>query len=197
MNGLDPMVWSALLTALGCLLIVLEVFIPSGGILGFLAVTSVFSALALAFYHHGPVVGFGFVVVAVVALPVSLGLAIKFFPQTPMGRRLLLSVPTEADVSPDDDRQRARKQLLGRVGTAKTPMLPSGSILIDRQTVDAVSQGMVIEAGQRVVVVEVKGNRVVVRPVDDEGSPAQQDEDDVLSRPLDALGLDALDEPLS
>ena len=61
-------VWSALLTLLGCALIVLEVFIPSGGILGFLAAASVFTAIALAFYHYGRAVGFGFVAVAVVAL---------------------------------------------------------------------------------------------------------------------------------
>ena len=72
MNQFDPLIWSALLTVLGCALIVLEVFIPSGGVLGFLAATAVFSAIMLAFYHHGPAVGFMFVAIGVVALPAAL-----------------------------------------------------------------------------------------------------------------------------
>ena len=53
-----------------------------------------------------------------------------------------------------------------------------------------------IDAGQPVIVVEVKGNRVVVRPADaEDGSEIAAD--DVLEQPLDALGLDDLDEPLS
>jgi hypothetical protein len=47
-----------------------------------------------------------------------------------------------------------------------------------------------------VVVVEVKANRVVVRPAEDH-RPLGRNEDDVLSQPLDALGLDQLDEPLA
>jgi len=186
-----------LLTLLGCALIVLEVFIPSGGILGFLAAASVFTAIALAFYHHGRAAGFGFVAVAVVALPVALALALKYWPRTPMGRKFLLGLPTEEEVSPEDDYQRALKALMGKVGTAKSAMLPSGAISIAGRTVDAVSQGMAIDPGQRVVVIQVRGSRVVVRPADDrDGSPVR-DDDDVMSQPLDSLGLDSLDEPLS
>jgi membrane-bound ClpP family serine protease len=196
-ESLDPLVWAALLTLVGCALIVLEIFIPSGGVLGFLAVASVISAVALAFYHHGPAVGFGFIALAVVLLPTSLAVAIRYWPHTPMGRRFLLGLPTPEEVLPDDDRQRELKSLVGRVGTAKSPMFPSGAISIDGRTIDAVGQGMAIEAGQRVVVIEVKGNRVVVRPVEEGEALDRRDADDVLSQPLDSLGLDALDDPLA
>jgi membrane-bound serine protease (ClpP class) len=200
MDRLDPLVWSALLMLVGCGLIVLEVFVPSGGILGFLAATAVFSAVVLAFYHHGPAVGFGFVTVAVIALPITLALAFKYWPQTPMGKRFLLGLPTEEEESPNEPRQLALKQLVGKVGTAKTPMLLSGSIFIEGRTIDAVSQGLAIEAGQPVVVVEVRANRVVVRHAEEEdltSAGEKKPQDDVLSQPLDALGLDSLDEPLA
>jgi membrane-bound ClpP family serine protease len=199
MNTLDPLVWSALLMLVGCLLIVLEVFIPSGGILGFLAATAVFSAIVLAFYHEGRIVGFAFVAVAVVGTPVILALALKYWPRTPLGRRFLLGLPTPEEASPDDERHRALKALIGKQGTARSPMLPSGAISVDGRTIDAVSQGMPIDAGQRVVIIEVKANRVVVRPVDDREQPRGDREDgqDVLSQPLDALGLEPLDDPLA
>ena len=197
MSGLDPLVWSALLTLVGCALIVLEIFIPSGGVLGFLAAASVISAVALAFYHHGPAVGFAFIALAVVLIPASLAVAIRYWPQTPMGRRFLLGLPTREEVLPDDDRQRELKELVGRVGTARTPMIPSGAISIDGRTIDAVGQGMAIELGERVVVIEVKGNRVLVRPAEEDEVMEQRDTDDVLSQPIDSLGLDPLDDPLA
>ena len=55
-------------------------------------------------------------------------------------------------------------------------MLPSGAVAFEELTVDAVSEGMAIEAGQKVRVVDVRGNRVVVRPL-------LPDEDEVASPP--------------
>ena len=45
------------LVALGLLLIVSEVFVPSAGILGILATISVLTGITLAFYYGGIVVG--------------------------------------------------------------------------------------------------------------------------------------------
>ena len=74
-------------------------------------------------------------------------------------------------------------------------MLPSGAVMVEGQTIDALSEGMPIEAGQRVRVIEVRGNRVVVRPADDDEQP--DPDDDVLSRPIESLGLDSLEDPLA
>ena len=41
MNMLDPLGWAVVLLVLGCGLLVLEVFIPSGGIFGFFAALAV------------------------------------------------------------------------------------------------------------------------------------------------------------
>jgi membrane-bound ClpP family serine protease len=70
-------------------------------------------------------------------------------------------------------------------------MLPSGAVTIDGRTINAVSEGVPIDAGQRVRVIDVHGNRVVVRPVDDASAGP-----DSLSRPIEAVGLDPFDDPL-
>jgi membrane-bound serine protease (ClpP class) len=67
-------------------------------------------------------------------------------------------------------------------------------VTIDGRKVDAVSEGMPIEAGCRVRVLEVHGNRVVVRPVDEESGA--EEESDPLSRPIDSLGSDPFEDPL-
>ena len=66
------------------------------------------------------------------------------------------------------------------------------------RTIDAVSDGMPIEPGQPVRVLEVHGRRVTVRQVPEEAAaqvPAAKGED-VLAQTIDKLGLDPF-EPLA
>ena len=196
MNVLDPLTWSILLMVAGCALAILEVFLPSGGVLGFLASTAVLASIGLAFYHRGPTVGFAFSVAAVIVLPVVMGLALKYWPHTAMGKRFLLGLPTDEEVLPLEQ-QAEMKQLVGKIGVATTPMLPSGAVRIDQRIVDAVSQGMPIEKGQQVKVVEARAYRVVVRPVEEGEQFEQREPDDPLARSLDELGLEPLDDPLA
>lgn len=50
----------------------------------------------------------------------------------------------------------------GRQGLSLTPLRPSGKVSIDGQPIDAVTNGEYVPAEQRVKVVKVEGNRVVV-----------------------------------
>ncbi len=190
---MDPLAWSALLLFLGLLLVVVEVFVPSGGILGLLSIVLLLAGIGSAFWYHGIETGFVFLAITAVMVPASLGMAFRWWPKTPMGRRLLLSVPNSEEVLPDSPQRRTLRQLVGKFGVAKTVMLPSGAVLIEGQVFDALSDGMPIEEGQRVRVIEVRGNRVLVRP--DDSVPAKTD--DILSQPIESLGLDGLDEPLA
>jgi membrane-bound serine protease (ClpP class) len=192
---MDPLVWSVLLLFLGLALVCVEVFVPSGGMLGFLAILSLMTGIILAFYHRGAEVGFLFLTVTAVAVPAALVLAFRYWPKTPMGRRLLLDVPSGEEVLPDSPRRQQLKQLVGKVGVAKSLMMPSGAVTIEGHTIDAMSEGIPIDAGQRVRVIEVRGTRVLVRPLDD-SEPATAG-DDVLSQPIETLGLDSLDDPLA
>lgn len=194
MNILDPISWAMVLLVLGCGFLVLEIFIPSGGLLSFFAFVAIVSSMVMAF-QRDTTTGLSFMAVAVIAVPVAVALAFKLWPKTPMGRAILGDVPGEDDVKPDEP----RRSLVGRVGVAKSMMLPSGSVLVDGQLIDAVSQGIPIDPGDPVVIVEVRANRVMVRPAKpDEVQHAALPPDDVLSRPLEDFGLDSLeDDPLT
>jgi phage FluMu protein gp41 len=77
-------------------------------------------------------------------------------------------------------------------------MLPSGAVEIDGQMIDAVSQGRAIEPGQHVVVTEVRANRVVVRPAkENERTSRSISSADLLSRPIEELGIESLEDPLA
>ncbi len=192
---MDPLVWAGLLLLLGLSLVMVEVFVPSGGILGVLSVVAILSAIIMAFTLRGPMAGMTFLSVALFSVPVVLTLAFKWLPETPMGRRLLAALPTSDEVLPDSDERRQLRDLVGKVGRASSVMLPSGAVEVEGLTIDAVSEGMPIEAGQTVRVVSVRGTRVVVRAVSAEPEPAAR-ADDILSQPFDQLGIDPFDDPL-
>jgi membrane-bound serine protease (ClpP class) len=196
MDVIPDIAWALLLLLVGCALVVLEVFIPSGGVIAILSAVALIAALVMAFQESattGPMIGFIFAAVTLVAVPSLVALAFKYWPKTPMGKAFLGELPTDADVLPDDP----RRALIGRVGVARTKMLPSGAVEIDGQMIDAVTQGQAIEPGAYVVVAEVRANRVVVRPAGKDQRPRHQNPNDLLSRPIDELGIEPLDDPLA
>ena len=192
---MDPLVWSALLLLVGLALVMVEVFIPSGGILGFLSIGSLVAGIVLAFYHRGTEVGLrlsgrdGRLGAHGVGAGISLVAANADGPAAAAG--CAHERGSAARLAPA---AHACGRLVGKLGVAKSVMLPSGAVVIDGQTIDALSEGMPIEAGQRVRVIEVRGNRVVVRPA---GRSDRRRRDDVLSQPIESLGLDSLDDPLA
>jgi membrane-bound serine protease (ClpP class) len=187
------MVWSLLLLLVGCVVLVLEVFIPSGGLLSVLSAAAFIGAIVIAF-QRGPVTGFTLVMTTIVLVPLVLVAAFHYWPKTRIGKAFLGELPTDADVLPDDP----RRELLGQVGVTRSKMLPSGAVEINGQMVDAITQGKPIEPGQYVFVTEVRANRVVVRPAKENERPGQvRNPEDLLSRPIEELGIESLEDPLA
>lgn len=189
---MDPWIWAVLLLAIGMALSIMEIFFPSGGLFGFLCVATIVGSIVMAF-RQGPYTGMAVLCTAIVGLPCMVALALKYWPKTPMGRAMLLTTPEPGDLLPDSPRLRYLKGLIGRVGQAQSKMLPSGAVRIDGKTIDAVSEGVAIEPGTHVRVIEVRANRVVVRPVDDE-TPTLG-ESNPLARPIDSIVPDPFDKP--
>jgi membrane-bound serine protease (ClpP class) len=189
---MNALILAILLILVGLAVICLEMFIPSAGMLGVTAALLILGGIISSFYYS---LTAGAVVLALtcLTLPILIALAIKIWPSTPIGRRILIGAMTEQDVLPQNDLQDQLKPLIGRRGVAKTKMLPSGIILIDDRKYDAVSDGFAIEPGTPVEVISIRTKRAVVRPVDPNEPPAIN-RDDVLSQPIDKLGLDPIDE---
>lgn len=188
-----PMGVALLLAVVGCALVVLEVLLPSGGIIGFFAAAALVGSVGYAFYAGGPTTGLSMSLGLLVAVPALVALAFKVLPMTPWGKALLGEPPNPEDVAPED----TRHELVGRVGVARSKMLPSGSVEIDGAMIDAVSQSQAIDPGEYVKVVEVRGNRVVVRRAPTGERPGHENPDDLLTRPIEDLGIDSLDDPLA
>jgi membrane-bound serine protease (ClpP class) len=190
---MDYWVWAFLLLVLGMCLGIMEVFFTSAGLLAFLSASSIIAAVILGFQGpHGMVVGSVILILAVLGMPTAVVLAFKYWPRTALGRRVLLSAPTSDDVLPADRGKEYLKALVGRAAKAKSKLLPSGVVIIDGRNVDAVSEGMPIEVGQEVRIVQVRGKQVVVRPIELD-TPSETDINP-LRRPIDAIVEDPFGE---
>ena len=56
-------------------------------------------------------------------------------------------------------------ELVGTKGVTATPLMPAGKARFADSIIDVIADGDMIEPGKPVEVVEVRGNRVVVREV--------------------------------
>lgn len=218
---MDPIYWAVILLAVGLLLVLLEFLIPSGGILGVLAALAILSAIVLAFNERGPVIGMLFIGITVVSIPVLLVAGFRILPHTPIGRQLISESPTGDEVISDMATRRNMREMIGWIGRSTSPMLPSGSIEVEGQTLDAVSQGMAIDDNTPVKIIDVQGTRIIVRPCREEellahsvrhqlpasleadsvqdGVPSKKEltPNEAFSQTLEELGLENWDEPLS
>jgi membrane-bound ClpP family serine protease len=91
----------------------------------------------------------------------------RYLPHAPMFNRLMQTPPTAEELSLINQREAVARfeHLLGVTGTAITPLLPSGKAQFGDELVDCIADGEVVERNQPVQVVEVHGNRVLVRRV--------------------------------
>jgi membrane-bound serine protease (ClpP class) len=193
---MDALLWSILLLLLGLALIALEVFVPSGGVLGVLAALALIASIVVAF-SGGWATGSVMLVVAMVVVPVVIGVAIHWWPRTPIGRMIVLEPPHgEEEVLPETAEYRGLRSMIGKRGVAKTKMLPSGAVVIEGRSYDALSEGMAIDPGQPIRVMAVRATRIVVALDDNPSLPATHPSD-VLTQPAQTLGLESLEEPLA
>ncbi len=186
------LLWAILLLVLGFILLVMEIFFPSAGILAFLSAASLIGAIVFG-YMQGAASCFVIVCFIIIGIPIMVVMAFKYWPKTAIGRRIMLDAPPSGGALPDDPEKEFLKSLIGRIGKTRCKMLPSGIISIDGRKIDAVSEGMPIEVNQEVRIIQVRGKRVVVRPLDEDApSPNAANP---LRRPIEELIEDPFENP--
>lgn len=154
--------WALLFLAMAIILFVLEILIPSGGILGILSALSLIVGVIMLF-RINTTLGMAGAIVSLVAVPIALMLAVKLWPHTPIFRLLVLNESQARATSDDAASAGPLADLLGREGIAATDLRPAGVCVIDGRRIDALADGPMIDAGRAVKVVHVEGITLKVR----------------------------------
>ncbi len=148
-----------ILFAVGVVLLLAEIFLPSGGIL------VVFSLLFFAI-GVGIILTQGTTLEAVVAITaLSIGLPTAFFFIVAAWRRMSIGmVPPDETTAPQAVPALAELETLkNRIGKTVSPMRPSGLVDFGGKRVDALTEGEMLDAGVWVRCVSVKSGKVIVR----------------------------------
>jgi len=161
----SDLLWAYLLIALGLVLLVAELFLPTGGVLFVLSVAAMVVGLGMTYYADQAAF-LATLIVVVVGAPVLFGLAFYYLPKTPMGRRFFLHGTQEDDTLANLPVNLELEQLRGRYGRTISALRPAGITDFDGRRVDTITEGMMIEPGQWVRCIDVQAGKVIVRPVD-------------------------------
>ncbi len=158
---MSTLAWPLLLLAFGLLLLIAEVFIPSGGLIGFLALFCLGLSLWRAFQESFDL-GLKFLLADGVLLPLAIALAIHLWPRMPLAKRVFLPRPSPEEIEVSHSSQRL-DHLVGQLGRALTPLRPSGLVDFDGRRLDALAEEGLIPAGALIRAVRVRGAELIVR----------------------------------
>lgn len=176
------LLWPLVCMTVGLALIILEVFIPSGGLIGLLAAGLLALSLWLAFMQS-TLLGVKFLAALVIGLPLVFSLAMRLWPHTPMGRWMFLRPPSrdELEVAPSAVAGGTRlEHLIGQFGRSLTPLRPSGVVELEGRRLDALAEDGFMAANSLVQVVQIRSGQAIVRAAAD-----RFELNDVLDEPTD------------
>lgn len=146
----------------GIVLLLIEAFVPGfgfpgiGGIL--LVVTSI--VMASSSMTHAVIS----MVIALITSVIALVLILKYAPKNKHFDRLTLA--TELSSEQGYVSTAGKEGLAGKEGIVISYLHPAGTVDIDGEKIDAVSDGAFVESGTRVKVISREGRRIVVKKID-------------------------------
>lgn len=152
---------SIIMLLIGFALVVLEMYLPGFGAPG---VVGILLLAGGVFFAHPSMLG---AIVMVLVLVALLGLAFSIVLRSASRGRLSRSKLVLRDVAVQQENEDGDLQyFVGRQGVTRTVLRPAGKADFDGVQLNVESDGEFIEAGSRIRVERVEGNRIVVRKQD-------------------------------
>ena len=162
---MSTVAWPLLLLAFGLILLIAEIFIPSGGLIGLLALCCMALSLWRAF-EQSTDLGLMFLLADFLLMPMAVVLGVYLWPRTPLAKRVLLKPPAPEEIEASHSGQRL-DHLVGQLGRALTPLRPSGMVDFDGRRLDGLAEEGLIPPGSLIRAVRVRGGQLIVRTAND------------------------------
>lgn len=154
---MTPELMIPLLFAVGIALLLAEILLPTHGIVGALGVCAIVGGIIVAFQVN-QWLGAGLMIGTLIATPFVVTAVLRVYPNTPVGRRMLL--PNR------ESKIELPLVQLGDIGRTVTELRPAGACQFEAGEFEVFSEGaMMIHANTPVKVVGVESGRIVVRVI--------------------------------
>ncbi|NLP45511.1 MAG: hypothetical protein GX347_00505 [Epulopiscium sp.] len=144
------------LLIVGIFLLTVEIFIPGFGIFGTLGVVSIIIGIVLT--AQTVLQGILMFLIIAIFLTVIFSIIIRWATQKQFYHSLILRDTLQKEKPEYNDIE----YFIGKVGRTVTPLRPSGSVDFNGVRLDVLSNGSFIPTNQKVIVVSVSENKIVV-----------------------------------
>ncbi|MFA5793695.1 MAG: NfeD family protein [Candidatus Brocadiia bacterium] len=142
-----------LIYALALAILVVEAFVPSGGILALVGGIGLVVSLYYSFTKYGALLGSAQSIIALILIPLVIYIGFR-----------KMTLKKNLDTSEGFTSEKAGlDQLLNKEGIAHTNLRPSGTAVIEGKKIDVVTEGDMIDKDTQIKVIKVESNRVIVR----------------------------------
>lgn len=153
-----------ILFVIGFILLLMEFFVPGGivGLIGgaLMVFGLLFSGESVTYMAYSLLIAMFISVLGMVVLVKFFGKHLHVF------SKIVLKDATTSEEGYVSNVNRI--ELLGKRGKTVTPLRPAGTIFVDKERIDVVSEGSYIDSDVTVEIVQVEGSRIVVREVKEE-----------------------------
>lgn len=157
---LDYLSFGVLLASIGMVLFLAEYFLPTGGIFLIAGLLLCVTAVFVISYYGQTEEAAAAIVALCVGVPL-IGTGMVYF----WGKQMALTVSPEENADGVLPGVSELEALKGRVGRTESPMRPSGAVDFDGRRVDAMTEGLMLDAGVWVRCIDAKGGKIIVRQI--------------------------------
>ncbi len=148
-----------ILIAVGFILLLIELLIiPGFGFTGLMGLLSLVVGSYIAYTKLNFLIG----LITSLGSLVILILCLKLFPKTGLWKKLRLE-KTESKKNGFHSSAKDSNTLIGKEGVSLTPLRPTGIAVVGGRRIDVVTEGIFLPKDTKIKVINVEGNRIVVR----------------------------------
>ena len=153
-----------ILIIVGIVSLAIEMCIPGFGVFGIIGIFCLFGAIVSRAIEGANVTQICIMIILCLAVVILFFIIISHSMQKGFLSKTGLVETGEAVkkgfVSP-------KEELVGKIGTTKSPCRPAGSVVIEENEYDCMSRGKYINANEKVKVVKIKDDNILIERVED------------------------------
>jgi membrane-bound serine protease (ClpP class) len=160
-------IFAILLLFAGLAVLVAEVFLPSGGLLFCITAVALITSVSFAYaawWQSNPAAFWTFCAFLLMMIPAVVIVAFSWLPRTRFGKKILLEAPEPEQLTPYAEQSVRLSQLVGKSGVTNTLLNPGGMVTVEGERHHAFTDGLLLDPGVPIEVVDVRGTRLLVRP---------------------------------
>lgn len=149
----------------GMIFILFEFLTPTFGVLAAAALLSLGGAVWAGFAVSTPV-GVIALISVLIGAPLYILLIVRVLPKLSYTRQSVFMEPAASAVATGTPEASEFEAMVGRDGTAETPLRPSGAVRVSGRRMVAVAESGMIDLGSKIKVVGADGMNLIVRKAD-------------------------------